>query len=107
MEFWDGLDLLTYRNMGQTSTQIPVEALEQKASPVTPPAQSNQQSSEGVSFTNFLSGYKTYIVAVAMVLYAVGGFYGHSMSSSDAITTILQALGLGALRNGIAAVTKS
>lgn len=47
-----------------------------------------------------LNGYKTYIVAIGMILYQVLGYllYGTPMD----IQTGLEALGLAALRKGVA-----
>ncbi len=49
----------------------------------------------------FLSGKKTYIVAVALVIYAVAGVYTGQLSQDAAIQLVLNGLGLGALRNAI------
>lgn len=49
-----------------------------------------------------LQGKRTYITAVAMIIYAVLGVYLKYMQSTDAVTLILQALGISALRAGIA-----
>lgn len=48
-----------------------------------------------------LKGYKTYLVAAAMIVYAGYGVYSGSMDSNTAVDTILQGLGLGALRHGV------
>lgn len=55
------------------------------------------------AIVNSLSGRKTYIVAGAMIVYALLGIYLKYMQSTDAITLVLQALGLMGLRLGIAA----
>lgn len=78
--------------MGQTSNQQLTSATFPVA-PVSPPNQPN---------FNFLNGYKTYMVAGAMIVYAILGIYLKYMQSTDAITLVLQALGLMGLRLGIA-----
>lgn len=49
-----------------------------------------------------LSGRKTYIIAGAMIVYSALGIYLKYMNATDAITLILQALGIAGLRLGIA-----
>lgn len=53
------------------------------------------------SFIDSLSGYKTYIVAGLMVLYAISGFLLNDLSQAQAMTILLNALGIAGLRNGI------
>jgi hypothetical protein len=48
-----------------------------------------------------LSGYKTYIVAAAMVLYGLSGLVLGEMDANAALTRILEGLGLSALRAGV------
>lgn len=49
----------------------------------------------------FVDGYKTYIVAVTTILYAVG-YYGVGQNDwGTAVTLILGGSGLGALRHGL------
>ena len=48
-----------------------------------------------------LQGNKSYIIAIATLMYAVGGFVSGHMSASEATNLVLYALGLGALRNAI------
>lgn len=48
-----------------------------------------------------LNGYKTYIVAVAMVLFGVTGLFTKQLTSDQAITVILNGLGLAGLRNAL------
>lgn len=47
------------------------------------------------------SGKKTYLVAIATILYAVTGLFTGNMDSQTAIQMVLAALGMSALRNGI------
>ncbi len=49
----------------------------------------------------FLSGKKSYIVAAALIIYAVTGVFTGNLSQDAAITLVLNGLGLGALRNAI------
>lgn len=49
-------------------------------------------------------GKKTYIVALALIAYAVLGVYTGQLSQSDAVALVLNGLGLGALRAGISKV---
>lgn len=51
-----------------------------------------------------LQGKKTYIVALALIAYAVLGVYTGQLSQSDAVALVLNGLGLGALRAGISKV---
>ena len=51
-----------------------------------------------------LQGKKTYIVALALVIYAVIGVYTGQLSQDQAITLVLNGLGLGALRAGVSKV---
>jgi hypothetical protein len=53
---------------------------------------------------NELQGKKTYIVAAALVVYAVAGVYTGQLTQDAAITLVLNGLGLGALRAGISKV---
>ena len=48
-----------------------------------------------------LSGYKTYIVVVCMILYAGTGYMLGHISADEAVRLIMEAAGLGALRAGI------
>lgn len=48
-----------------------------------------------------LSGYKTYIMTVATICYALGGWIAGFVKPELAIPIILGALGLSALRNGL------
>lgn len=50
----------------------------------------------------FLEGKKSYIVAIALVVYAVTGVYTGNLSQDQAVTLVLNGLGLGALRAAIA-----
>lgn len=52
-------------------------------------------------FLAAISGYKTYIVAVATVFYAVVEYWDGTLTQAAAVGMVLGALGLGALRNGI------
>jgi len=49
-----------------------------------------------------LEGKKTYIIAGITVLYAILGVYLKLVPLDDAITLVLGALGLSALRSGVA-----
>lgn len=48
----------------------------------------------------FLSGYRTYLVALALVLYELLGYFLGKQPSID-VKTILEGLGLASLRAGI------
>lgn len=48
-----------------------------------------------------LKGYKTYIVAAALVIFGITGVVTGQLTTEQAITIILNGLGLGALRNAI------
>lgn len=50
---------------------------------------------------SFLDGKKSYLVAIALVVYALTGIYTGQMTSDQAIQVILNGLGLGALRSAI------
>lgn len=54
----------------------------------------------------FLSGYKTYIVAVAMIVYALSGLYIHAMDQQTAALYIFNALGFSGIRAGITSALK-
>lgn len=71
------------------------------ALPITPSTQSNQKDSGEVSFMKYLSGKKTYSVTIIMALYAIANWYMHNTTPNEAITTILQAGAIAALRAGI------
>lgn len=49
----------------------------------------------------FLKGKKTYLVAIATIIFAITGYYTKSLSADNAITIILGALGLSGLRDAI------
>ena len=49
-----------------------------------------------------MSGYKTYIVALALLAYGLLGYALGDMPALDAIKAALEGAGLGALRAGIA-----
>ena len=49
-----------------------------------------------------LSGYKTYIVAAVTIAYAITSAWQGTIDQTTAMQMILGALGLGALRHGIA-----
>ena len=48
-----------------------------------------------------LKGKKTYIIGVAMLMYAIGGFVSRKVDINTAIQTALIALGMMGLRNSI------
>jgi hypothetical protein len=54
----------------------------------------------------WLSGYKTYIVAGLLLAHAVTGYVTGEMPQGDAVTLILEALGLGGLRAGVSGVRR-
>lgn len=49
----------------------------------------------------FLEGKKTYVVAIATISYALGGWVAGYLTLDQVIPLILIALGLGGLRHGI------
>ena len=49
-----------------------------------------------------LDGYKTYIVGVGLIMYALGGWVAGKVDPTTAIQSVFVALGLMGLRNGIA-----
>lgn len=53
---------------------------------------------------NELQGKKTYVVAAALICYALLGVYTGQINQSEAVTLIFNGLGLGALRAGISKV---
>lgn len=79
--------------MGMTSTD------QQAQQPVSTPVVVTNNAKD--SFIDSLSGYKTYIVAGLMVLYAISGFLLNDLSQAQAMTILLNALGIAGLRNGI------
>lgn len=54
---------------------------------------------------NFLSGKKTYIVGVGMILYGVGGWVAGIHDYNTAIKMVLEALAIMGLRAGVSKVT--
>ena len=48
-----------------------------------------------------LDGYKTYIIGIAMICYAVGGLTAGKVDGGTAIEVILEALAIMGLRVGI------
>lgn len=54
----------------------------------------------------FLMGKKTYLVSAAMLCYAAGGWVLGHLDANAASELALQALGLSALRAGVAKVGK-
>lgn len=55
---------------------------------------------------NFLPGSKTYIVALGIILSGVGAFFHGDMTAIQSVDTILNGLGLAALRLGVAGAGK-
>jgi len=51
---------------------------------------------------NLMQGYKTYILALVAVIYAIAGFYSGHIAGQDAVNMMWAALTAGALRHGIA-----
>lgn len=54
---------------------------------------------------NFLTGKKTYIIAIGMILYAALGYAFHYVPGDMAWSIVLQALAIAGLRKGIATST--
>lgn len=77
--------------MGQTAQQQSQNISIQPTPPIKPVTNE----------INFLSGYKTYIVAGAMVLYALTGYYLNNMNQVQAWTIVFNALGIVGIRSGI------
>lgn len=50
---------------------------------------------------NKLNGYKTYIIAVLMILYAILGLIIGKLGDGEAIKIILEAMAISSLRHGI------
>ena len=50
---------------------------------------------------DFLKGKKSYIVAAALILFAVSGVVSGQLSTQEATVIVLNGLGLSALRAGI------
>ena len=55
---------------------------------------------------NIPHGYKTYIVAIGAVAYALGGMVSGYVSVNEGVFVILSALGLSGLRDAIARFLK-
>lgn len=51
--------------------------------------------------SEFLAGKKSYIVVVALVVYAIAGVYTGQLTQDAAVALVLNGLGLGALRSAI------
>ena len=49
-----------------------------------------------------LEGYRTYLVAIGTIMWAVGGFAAGKVDGNTAIQAIFIALGMMGLRSGIA-----
>lgn len=56
----------------------------------------------GIDISKFLEGKKTYIMTVAILCYALGGWVAGFVEPQIAVGLILGALGLGGLRSAIA-----
>ncbi len=54
------------------------------------------------SITATLRGRKTYLVSLAMLLFAISGLFLGQLDSNQATTVILEALAIAGLRAGIA-----
>lgn len=52
-------------------------------------------------YKNNIVGKRSYIVAVALVVYAIAGVYSGQLSQDAAVTLVLNGLGLGSLRSAI------
>ena len=50
---------------------------------------------------NLLLGRKTYLISIAMGIYAVAGFLTGNMDGNKAIELLMEASGLSALRAGV------
>lgn len=53
-----------------------------------------------------INGYKTYLTAAAIVVYAIGGFALGLQSADQAVELVLQAFAIVGLRHGIAKTGK-
>lgn len=51
-----------------------------------------------------LSGYKTYLVALAAALYAGASVWAGTMDFNDAVALVTLSLGLGSLRSAVAKI---
>ena len=49
-----------------------------------------------------LTGYKTYLVCAAALIYAIAGFYTGNLDVTTAINVVLAALGAAGLRSAVA-----
>ena len=49
-----------------------------------------------------INGYKTYIVAIGLIMYALGGWAAGKVDPNTAIQSVFLALGMMGLRDGIA-----
>ena len=63
-------------------------------------------SSEGI-IMDFLAGKKTYITAIGIIVSAAVGFLTGGVDLLTSVTTVLQGLGLAALRAGVAKTVQS
>jgi type IV secretory pathway VirB2 component (pilin) len=59
-----------------------------------------------LSLFSKIEGYKTYIVAVVTVIYALVTMWNGTMDQHTGVAMILGALGLGGLRHGITTSTR-
>ena len=48
-----------------------------------------------------IDGWKTYLVSLALLAFAVGGFFAGKIEINQALEIIGMALGFGALRHGV------
>ncbi len=53
------------------------------------------------NLTSFFNGKKTYLVALAMVIYGVAGLFLHQLTQDQAAAFIFQALGFSAIRKSL------
>ncbi len=48
-----------------------------------------------------LDGYKTYLTALALICYAIGGFFSGNIELTNAVMILLNGLGLGSLKHAV------
>ena len=57
--------------------------------------------------SNFLSGWKTYIVAVGAIVTAIGGYASNSINVQELIAAIFAAIGTMTMRHAISTTPNS
>ena len=91
MVYWAGLGRI---DMGRISNQ----------QTVVPQKQNNTNPSIVSQFVKVLSGKKTYLVSLVMIVYAISGYYAHQVDQNTMWLYIFNALGFSGLRSGIASL---